>query len=197
MEKLTAPSQKSITDKAQWHIAAVLSPGDRAIDATVGNGNDTFFLADNVGPEGRVIGLDIQELALHRATVVLGEAQLLHRVRLLQRSHHRLADWVPTDWVGRVRGIMFNLGYLPRGDKSIITRAETTIPALDSALELLAPGGRITIIAYPGHSGGDEEADAIREWVRGLSLLAFEVELILSDTPGDDAPELFVVTRLS
>lgn len=197
MEKLTAPSQKSITDKAQGHIAAVLSPGDRAIDATVGNGLDTFFLADQVGPEGRVIGMDIQELALHRATVVLGEAQLLQRVRLLQRSHHRMADWVPTDWAGRVRAIMFNLGYLPRGDKSIITRAETTIPALDSALELLAPGGRITIVAYPGHPGGEAETGAIREWLKGLSPLAFEVELVLSDTPGSDSPELFVITRLS
>lgn len=196
MGEINTQSSKSITEKAQQHIAEALSPGDRAIDATVGNGNDTFFLASTVGPEGRVIGLDIQELALHRATVVLGEAQLLQRVRLMQRSHHRMADWVPADWVGRVRGIMFNLGYLPRGDKSIITRADTTIPALDSALELLAPGGRMTIVVYPGHEGGDEEAEAIRKWLKSLSPVVFEVELILSDTPGDEAPELFVIGKL-
>lgn len=196
MDTLNAHPHQSITEKAQLRIAAVLSPGDRAIDATVGNGNDTFFLASQVGPEGHVIGLDIQELALQRATAVLGEAQLLSRVRLLQRSHHRMADWVPTDWAGRVRAIMFNLGYLPRGDKSVITRAETTIPALDSALELLAPGGCITIAVYTGHEGGLEEAAAIRNWLQGLSQLTFDVELILSDTPSEDAPELFIINKV-
>lgn len=196
MDHLKSASQKSITVKAQEHIAAVLMPGDLAIDATVGNGNDTFFLAHSVGPEGMVYGLDIQEVALHRATVILGEALLLQRVKLLQRSHQRIMEWVPASWRGRVRAIMFNLGYLPRGDKTIITKSESTIPALGGAIQLLSIGGRLTIVAYPGHSGGDEEAGAIREWIKELNPVKYDVELILSDTPGDDAPELFVLTRL-
>lgn len=188
--------RKSLTEQAQDKIAQVLRPGDWAIDGTVGNANDTFFLADQVGPQGQVIGFDIQELAIHRATAVLGEGQLLGRCRLLQRSHHQMRDWLPMNWIGEVRAIMFNLGYLPRGDKSIITHPETTLPALEAGLEIIAPGGRITVVAYTGHEGGMDETLAIRNWLRQVSPSEFETELLLPSQEVEGAPELYVITRL-
>lgn len=195
MEETPRKRQRSLTEQAQAKIATVLSYGDYALDATVGNGNDTFFLADRVGPKGAVVGFDIQELALHRATAVLGEAQLLQRVKLVRESHHLIEKYVPEEWVGEVKAIMFNLGYLPRGDKSIITNSDTTIPALDAAVKLLAPAGRMTIVAYTGHDGGEEETHAIREWLTPLTISHYEVEMILSETEASGAPELYVVTR--
>lgn len=52
------------------------------------------------------------------------------------------------------RLVAFNLGYLPGGDKGIITQSATTLLALEAAKELLLPGGVISIVAYVGHPGG-------------------------------------------
>ena len=41
-----------------------LFPGDIAIDATLGNGNDSLFLVEQVNPSGLVFGFDIQEKAI-------------------------------------------------------------------------------------------------------------------------------------
>ncbi|WOO42509.1 class I SAM-dependent methyltransferase [Rubellicoccus peritrichatus] len=195
MADMTGSRRQSLTEKAQAKIAKVLSYGDYAVDATVGNGNDTFFLADHVGPEGAVVGFDIQELALHRATAVLGEAQLLQRVKLVQKSHHRMAEFVPDDWHGKIKAIMFNLGYLPRGDKSVITQADTTILALEASIKILAVGGRMTVVAYTGHDGGQEETNAIREWLRPLTISHYDVEMIPAEVQTSGSPELYVITR--
>ena len=60
-----------ILDKAHDAVRAVVREGDTTIDATVGNGWDTVFLARLVGPTGRVIGLDVQADALENARRLL------------------------------------------------------------------------------------------------------------------------------
>ena len=72
------------------------------------------------------------------------------------------------DWRGEVAVVMFNLGYLPGGDKSLVTRPDTTLPALRAALDLLAPGGLVSVVAYPGHFGGAEESEAVEAFLRDL-----------------------------
>ena len=44
--------------------------------------------------------------------------------------------------------IMFNLGYLPGGDHSLSTKADTTIEALEKGLNLLHEGGMISLLIY-------------------------------------------------
>lgn len=145
--------------------AAVLRPGDRAVDATAGNGHDTLFLARAVGPAGGVLALDRQEAAIAATRDRLRAAGLEARVRLRRAGHEGLVARAPAGWPGRVRALLFNLGYLPGGDRGIRTRPATTLAALDAALELLAPGGRLAVVAYPGHPGGGEEADAVAAWM--------------------------------
>lgn len=185
----------SMTTLAQQMIAEVLQPGDFAIDATVGNGLDTFFLADQVGPSGHVIGFDIQEIAHHRTNLILGEAGLLTRVKLVHTGHENLAKALPEAWHGQVKAVMFNLGYLPRGDKSIITVPETTLPALEAAAGCLCPGGRMCVVIYPGHAGGDKESEAVQQWAENLPSMDYDLELLVSPKANDTAPRLLVVTR--
>jgi hypothetical protein len=66
---------------------------------------------------------------------------------------------------GKASAVVFNLGYLPGGEKSITTSAESTLGALDAALELLRPGGIISLLVYVGHAGGEEEHRAILHWL--------------------------------
>jgi predicted methyltransferase len=157
---------------AQRWVAERAKPGGAALDATAGGGADTLFLARVVGPKGRVYAFDVQEEALERTRARLALAERtegLADVKLLHAGHERMAEMVPADLHGKIQAVMFNLGYLPGGsDLTVITRPETTLAALNQALELLAPGGALTAVLYPGHPGGDSEAQAVESWAAGL-----------------------------
>ncbi|CAN5811966.1 class I SAM-dependent methyltransferase [soil metagenome] len=161
----------SVLGFTQDLIGQALTEGDVAIDATVGNGHDTLYLARCVGASGMVFGFDIQEAALEAARSRILEAGLEAQTRLILASHDTMADWLESYVPGRrVRAVMFNLGYRPGGDRSKITRPETTLPALDTALQLLSSGGLLTIVLYPGHPGGLVESEAVQEWVQSQIL---------------------------
>ena len=154
-----------LTELAQQAIAARLQPGDAAIDATAGNGYDTLFLARRVGESGRVFAFDLQPQALRQARARLQAAGLAARVTWHCLGHEHMDRVIPRSWHPRLRAAMFNLGYLPHGDKRLTTTAATTLAALERAIGLLAPGGRISLIAYTGHPGGMEECEAVRQWL--------------------------------
>ena len=179
-----------ITSIAHDCVAARLRPGDRAVDATVGNGYDTLFLAHCVGIGGRVDGFDIQEAAISATRLKVAEFE---QVRLHCLGHERMAEVVS----GPVNAIMFNLGYLPSGDKSIITRQETTRLALRAALGLLSGGGLLTVVVYPRHAGGRAEAAAVEEAFRKLDPSHYNVvrKVTNSAKPENETPYLLAVER--
>ena len=155
-------------DCAKRLAGAALEAGALAVDATVGNGHDTLFLAERVGASGRVFGFDVQPEAVARTRRRLEAAGLAGRVTLFERGHEAMRAALPPEAIGRVRAVMFNLGYLPGGDKTRITRPGTTLPALTAALDLLAPGGVLTVVVYGAHPGGAEESDAVTAWAEAL-----------------------------
>lgn len=164
----------SVLGMAHRLVGERLTDGGIAVDATVGGGNDTAFLAGLVGASGRVYGFDVQADALSRTRERLlaadsdGGDEMLRRVALFCESHDRMEAFVPADAHGRVSAVMFNLGYLPGGDHRLITRASSTIPALEAALRLLRAGGVATVVVYPGHPGGGAEAAAVADWCAAL-----------------------------
>jgi len=165
----------SVLSFAHKLISERLTLGDRAIDATVGTGADTLFLAKTTGARGEVYGFDIQAAALklaeERLRLAREEAPSLAAITLLERSHAEMTDAIPANWPGTVGAVMFNLGYLPSNDadKNIITQTDSSIAALEASLQLLRPGGIITAVLYPGHAGGDLEAAAVESWAATIS----------------------------
>lgn len=155
-----------LTEMVHTRLADHLQPGDLAIDATAGNGHDTAFLAAKVGASGSVIAIDIQENALAATRARLEAAGLDGRVALIQGDHAEHLKALLDSHAGSAAAILFNLGYLPGGDKSIKTRAEGTAPALEAAHELLRPGGLLSVTAYRGHPGGPEEASVVETWMQ-------------------------------
>ncbi|MFP6880071.1 MAG: class I SAM-dependent methyltransferase, partial [Roseibacillus sp.] len=151
-----------LTELAQIRVGRAVRPGETVIDATVGNGHDTVFLANCVGEGGRVIGLDIQERALELARCRLLENGIApERVSLFSRGHEFMGECV----TGPVGAVMFNLGYLPGGDHSITTQTAGTVSALEQAWKLLRPGGLISMLCYRGHPGALDETNAVRRWL--------------------------------
>jgi predicted methyltransferase len=158
-------------EMARALLEACLKAGDTAVDATAGNGQDTVFLAHLVGASGKVWAFDIQQQALANTARLLELEKLSQRVTLVESGHEKLAHYVGDN----LGAAMFNLGYLPGGDHSIITRASTTLIALEMALQKLRPGGMATLVSYSGHSGGKEEADALLHYAATLDQAAFTV----------------------
>ena len=155
-----------LTEKVHHILKNHLKEGDRAIDATAGNGYDTSFLAEQVGASGKVIAIDIQDCAIQSTRERLVSAVLIDRVRLVTDDHAIALRKLIIDDHQNVAAITFNLGYLPGSDKSIQTRVESTEQALAASIQLLTPGGYLCVTAYRGHSGGAVEADTVEAFMR-------------------------------
>lgn len=158
------------TDLARLFIRQRVEEGSIALDATMGNGHDTAFLADLVGSEGKVYSFDIQEIALENTRERLKNKNLLDRVELIKDSHENVDLYVN----GKIDLCIFNLGYLPDGDHSIITKPISTIKALKKVLELLNKNGILLVVLYYGHEGGLEEKDKVELFLKSLDQRQFD-----------------------
>ncbi|HWO96961.1 MAG TPA: class I SAM-dependent methyltransferase [Bacillus sp. (in: firmicutes)] len=153
---------------ARTLLQKAVKEGDIAVDATIGNGHDTVLLAELVGETGHVYGFDIQHQALENTKQKLIEQKLENRVTLFQKSHSQLHELLPSSVSKQVTGAIFNLGYLPGGDKSIVTKADSTIEAIEQLLEVMAPEGIIVLVIYHGHPEGALERNHLLQYVTGL-----------------------------
>lgn len=186
----------SLVQQAQHIIKMHLLDGDIAVDATVGNGHDTLFLAQCVGNSGKVYGFDIQQNALDICYQRLDEHQLTHRVSLIHAGHETIPIVLPTEICNAgVKAVMFNLGYLPGGDKNRTTQTSTTLAALSSAAQILAPEGIISIIAYTGHPGGQEEYESVRIWAQRLADDIFVIDIQDRPESNKPSPVLIVIRK--
>jgi predicted methyltransferase len=186
---------RNLTDRAQQLVAAVLAEGGLAVDATAGNGHDTLFLATAVGDTGRVISIDCQESAILETENRLMMASLRHRVDLRLARHEDWDSLLPPDWRCRIQAVMFNLGYLPGGDKRITTHPESTQAALQAAAAWLAPGGMISVLVYRGHDGGLDESRAVHGWAKSLPPNEWDALHITVSNAPDSSPELLLLCR--
>ncbi len=140
-----------------------LRPGMTVIDATAGNGNDTLFLAKCVltPNSGWVHAFDIQKAALEKTRSRVQEhlAETLQKRVILHEASH---EEFPPNLTPSL--IVFNLGYLPGGDPTKTTSAETTLKSCQNSLTQLAPNGMLSITVYPGHPEGVKEKATLLEW---------------------------------
>ncbi|MGE7219398.1 class I SAM-dependent methyltransferase [Priestia koreensis] len=153
---------------ARTLLQKTVQEGDIAVDATMGNGHDTVFLADLVGEKGHVYAFDVQETALQSTYKKIEEKQFEDRVTLLQKSHDQVQESLPKDDSRKITGAIFNLGYLPGGDKQIVTKPHSTIDAIQQLLALLEPEGIIVLVIYHGHPEGAIERDEVLSFVHTL-----------------------------
>ena len=155
------PFARALLEKA-------ITPGDSAVDGTLGNGHDTVMLANLVGEHGHIFGFDIQETAVVNSQLRIKENGLEDRVTFYQIGHEHIKESIPRGYHGEITAAIFNLGYLPGGDKSIVTQPETTISAIDQLMDIMAPEGIIILVVYHGHPEGAVERDILLQYVRNI-----------------------------
>jgi len=165
---------KGIINFSHHLLEESVEKGETVIDATCGNGNDTLFLSKLVGEKGQVLAFDIQEQAIQNAEQLITDHQR-GNVSFILDSHAHASDYVSPEMKGKMGGAIFNLGYLPKGDKKIITQGHSTITAIDTMLHLLKKNGLIVIVVYHGHEGGKEEKETILKHISNLDQKHYQV----------------------
>ena len=157
----------------QDYLAAHLPHAALCIDATCGNGGDTAFLCGITAPEGKVVGFDVQEAAIASTRKHLEQLGVpAARYELHCQSH---ADLLQVVQPGTADAVMFNFGWLPGADHAVFSTAQSSIPALQAALEAVRPGGVVSAILYSGQVIGTDEKQTVLEYLRALPLKSFTV----------------------
>lgn len=141
---------------------ALISPhiksGGVAVDFTMGNGHDTLWLSRAVGEDGHVFAFDIQKQAADNTKALLS-ANGAQNCTLILDSHSNVKKYVKEP----ICAGLFNLGFLPGGDKSITTLAETSLKAISDGIDLLDDDGAVLVAVYPGHAEGTREGELIEQ----------------------------------
>ena len=188
MERYTLRNARHL---AADYMIRTIREGDTVVDATMGNGKDTLFLCDLVGESGHVYAFDVQAEAVERTRERVNEAGFGERTTLLLAGHETMKEHVPEG----VQAVMFNLGWLPGAQHVVTTQTETTLKAVSAALDLIAPGGIVTVCVYPGHDEGTRELDALKAYVSGLSVRTFNALHHSFVNASSQTPQLFLIQR--
>ncbi len=179
------------TELAMSVTLTYIKPGDTVIDATCGTGQDTVVLARAAGDGGIVYAFDIQKSA-HLLTEARLKSHGITNVHLIMQSFASMSDHVPE---GSASAVVFNLGYLPGGDHSITTTADSTLDGLEAALRTVRPGGIVTVVMYDGHEEGAEEKKAVLEWAEALDQKRYHVAYVSLLNQKNNPPEILWITK--
>lgn len=165
-----------LTDFTHELWKTLVPQGSFVIDATCGAGFDTLFLAElALSPKsGRLVGFDIQKEALEKTEGRLKKVlppQLFARIELLNCCHTQIKEFEQPSFIA------YNLGYLPTSNKKVTTESTTTLLSVKSALQILVPGGWISIMCYDGHDAGKKETADLMTFCQTLPTAHFRVHL--------------------
>lgn len=167
-------------------------PGMIAVDATAGNGHDTLQLSRLAGENGTVIAMDIQQTALDNTKQLLDKEAEFDNVKLILDSHANIAFYLEQR---KLQLAVFNLGYLPGGDKSITTNADEVIKALDDLLPFLLSGAAVFITVYPGHLPGQTESCILEEYFSHLPQKQYSVMKNSFINQKNSPPQFFIINK--
>lgn len=187
-----------ITKTTELAMAVTLqyvNEGDFVIDATCGNGNDTLVLAKAVGETGKVLAIDIQEMAINNTEQLLASNNVFV-TKCVQDSFENLEQIAGVHFAGEeASAVVFNLGYLPGGDKSLTTVMDASLNAIKQALDVIKVGGIVTVVLYCGHEAGKKEKQTVLDFAQELSSKDYHVVYTKMLNQRKDPPEVLWITR--
>ena len=139
-------------------------------DFTMGNGNDTLYIKKSC-PSAKIYAFDIQSEAVEITRNKLeAENCLDDNIHLILDSHANFKNYISEN----IDGAVFNLGFLPGGDRNITTKTESTLKCLTEVLECLNVRGIVVVVVYPGHQEGANEGEEIFKFAEKLDSKYFD-----------------------
>lgn len=157
------------------------------VDMTVGAGNDSKYILENTTVK-KLYGFDIQKDAKKRALELIGED---FRFNFILDSHASIDKYIKEG----IDLAIYNLGYLPGGDKEITTAYESTIESLEKTLKLLNKDGIVVLTIYPGHPAGKIESEEIENHLKSLDQRKYGVIKIAYPNRPNNPPYIIVVEK--
>lgn len=183
---------KNTVELSHFYLKQFVQKGSFVVDATCGNGGDTVFLAELVGENGKVFGFDIQKEAVENTKLRLETVDLSNRVELFLDGHEHMEKYL-TD--KKADAFVFNLGYLPKGDHSLHTKPNTTILAIQTALNHLKKEGIIAVSIYHGGDSGYTERDTVLSYLNKLDKHYYNVIIHSYSNKPNDPPILALIVH--
>lgn len=169
-----------VTSFVHQFIKNSLTQVSTILDLTLGNGNDALFCLQR---GHRVIGLDIQALAIERSEAKCHD----YPKHVFHQIDHALLDTVihePLD------GVLMNNGYLPNGNEQITTSLSSSLIALSKSIVLMHPLAYLIVTLYRKQAGGLLEAEGIETYLRQNKKLRFNQSYTY---PNDDLAPLVLI----
>lgn len=163
----------------------------RAIDCTVGNGSDILYLCSNMVSDSFVTGFDIQKLALDNTETIL-KSHSFNNYKLIHDGHENIDKYFVEESADL---IIYNLGYLPKYDKNITTQVDTTLLSIKKSLSIINSRGLISIAAYPGHSEGSREKEALDDFLSSIDSKIYHVMKCEYINQSCSAPLIYCIER--
>lgn len=177
---------KNTVKLSHEHMKEHISTGNTVIDATAGRGRDTLFLSELVGENGHVYAFDIQQEAIDSTEALLKENGKKNYTLILD-SHENMKSHVQN-----AKAVVFNLGFLPGGDHSIFSHGDTSIRAIEAALDIIDEDGFVSVCIYHGGDTGFEERDTVLDYLENLDQKEYTV-MLQSFHNRHGYPPLFVI----
>lgn len=156
-----------------------------AADMTVGRGNDSKYILDKTEVE-KLYGFDIQKEAELEARKLIGKDS---RFIFHLQSHEKVDEYIKEG----LDLVVFNLGYLPGGNKEITTNYKSTIKSLEKTLGLMNPDGLIILTIYPGHPAGKIESEKIEEYLAKIDPKKYAVMKLAYQNRPNNPPYIMVI----
>ena len=153
-----------LTTVCHQTLSKYIKPDWTVVDATLGNGHDALFLLQQLKGSGQLIGFDIQDAAITNTQDKLAATDY-NNYQLIKSCHSKLQTCLAEKEISKINLITYNFGYLPGGDHEVTTESETSLESIQQAMQLLAPGGIMSLMLYPGHPAGKVESKAIEDFI--------------------------------
>lgn len=180
---------RKMTDFNQMIWKNYLKEGMCVLDATVGNGYDALMIKETIGDNGVFYGFDIQKQAIESTAQRL---ENFKNVKLYCRSHAEILEIISENTLD---GAIYNLGFLPGGDKEITTHYESTFESLNAVLKCLKTGALLSVSIYPGHEAGKMESEKLSKWLDQLDAYTYHVLKTNYTNQSDTAPYTYWIER--
>lgn len=173
----------NITDLSHHIIDSFVDNKIVALDGTLGNGWDCDFLSEKFE---KVYAFDIQERAIEQY-----KQKGKENVSLIFDSHENVEQYITEG----IDAAIYNLGFLPGGDKSVTTKASSTLKSIEATLKLLNSGGLLIIAVYVGHEEGAKEGEALLQYTSKLPKNKFGVMLHKVLNRNESSPYMLVIEK--